>query len=63
MKEIADYTILESSIASSLAKLVKEHIDQGYQPYGSLNSFAHLDRNSNTDKRFYQPMVKYCAVD
>lgn len=54
MKKIAQYTILESQESYTLAENVSQHIEWGWQPYGSLQ--VTLIRDS-------QAMVKYAEIN
>lgn len=61
MKKIAQYTILESPDSYALSKNVSQHIEWGWQPYGSLQ--VTLIKNSLLDMRYSQAMIKYAEIN
>ena len=52
--EIFDYRILLNSYTIGLAQEVKQYVDDGWEPYGSLA----VEVGEGTT-HFYQPIVKY----
>jgi len=49
--KVRDYIVVEVGTSD----VVKEHIDKGWQPYGSMSSAYDPGRNK---VRHFQPMVK-----
>ena len=54
--EIFKYIILEASYTLGLASEVQQHIDQGWEPHGSM-----VIENGEVI-HFFQPMVKYARI-
>lgn len=49
MKKIIDYTIVGEKYPHTLSEKVKEHMSEGWEPYGNIT----------INHWCYQPMVKY----
>jgi len=55
--EIFDYKILQAGYTIGLGQEVKQYIDDGWEPFGSL--VVEVSGETQEATSFYQPIVKY----
>lgn len=58
-KKIKKYKIIENIDPKFFEEEINKHIEEGWEPHGSMTTTTFGDVESGYDVTFYQPMVLY----